>query len=62
MGQCVEKLPHSCGTRQGLQTFEQEDGKLTGYCFSCNTFVPNPYGEEKTIDDIPVKRRLTKSR
>tara|TARA_Y100001973_G_scaffold106665_1_gene186319 strand:- start:38268 stop:39920 length:1653 start_codon:yes stop_codon:yes gene_type:complete len=62
MGQCVEKRPHSCGTRDGLQTFEQEDGKLTGYCFSCSTFVPNPYGEEKTIDDIPAKRRLTKTK
>lgn len=62
MGQCVEKLAHSCGSRQGLQTFEQEDGKLTGYCFSCATFVPNPYGEEKTIDDIPAKRRMKKTK
>lgn len=62
MSNCVEKLSHSCGTRNGLQTFEQEDGKLTGYCFSCSTFVPNPYGEEKTIDDIPLKRRLSKTK
>lgn len=62
MGQCVIKLPHSCGTRNGLQVFEQEDGSLNGYCFSCNSYVHDPLGEGKTIDDIPVAKRLSKSR
>lgn len=61
MGQCLEKLPHSCGSRAGLQVFEQEDGKLTGWCFSCSTYVANPYGEEKTIDDLPAKKRIKKT-
>jgi len=43
MGACVDKLPHSCGTRQGLQVFEKEDGQYDGYCFSCKTYVPDPY-------------------
>ncbi len=44
MSNCVEKLPHNCGTRSGLQVFEDE-GRYTGYCFTCRTYVPNPYGD-----------------
>lgn len=46
MGRCVERLPHSCGSRQGLQVFEKEEGVYNGYCFSCGTFVANPYGDK----------------
>lgn len=42
---CVEKLPHSCGSKRGLQVFQQEDGSYNGYCFSCGTYVPDPYGD-----------------
>ena len=41
--QCVDKLSHSCGTKKGLQVFEQEDGTFNGYCFSCQSFVSDPY-------------------
>ena len=61
MSQCVTKLAHSCGSRNGLQVFE-EDGSLTGYCFSCGTYVHDPLGVGKTIDDIPIKQRLTKTK
>lgn len=61
MSQCVTKIAHSCGSRNGLQVFE-EDGSLTGYCFSCGTYVHDPLGVGKTIDDIPVKQRLTKTK
>jgi len=57
----VTKLPHSCGSRKGLQVFEEE-GKLTGYCFSCGTYVADPLGEGKTIDDIPKKQRMGKTK
>jgi twinkle protein len=36
------KIPHSCGSRNGLQVFEKEDGTTDGYCFSCNTYIPDP--------------------
>jgi twinkle protein len=42
-GKCVEKLPHSCGTRNGLQVFEKDDGSYDGYCYSCKAYVPDPY-------------------
>jgi hypothetical protein len=45
-GTCIEKLPHSCGSSDGLQTF-YEDEKYSGYCFSCLKYEPNPYGDEK---------------
>lgn len=42
----VEKLPHSCGTRRGLQVFMQEDGSYDGYCYSCGTRVADPYRDK----------------
>lgn len=45
---CVEKLPHEteqCHSSDGLQVFE-ENGKYSGYCFSCGTYVPDPYGDK----------------
>lgn len=57
MGVCVDKLPHSCGSGDGLQVFEGEGGKLNGYCFACDTYVNNPYGDERKIEDLP-KRKL----
>lgn len=62
MGQCLIKTAHSCGTRNGLQVYEQEDGSLDGYCWSCNTYVANPLGVGKTVKDIPKHERLAKSR
>lgn len=54
MGQCLEKLPHSCGTNSGLQVFAKEDSDLVdGYCFSCGEYVEHPYGEPRNTDSIP---------
>lgn len=61
MGICIDKLPHSCGTKDGLQVFaDEETGKVNGYCFSCGTFVANPYGEEKTVDDVTLPKAKSK--
>ena len=62
MSQCVQKLPHSCGSRDALQVFADDDGNLTGYCFSCGTYVHDPLGQGKTLDDIPEKQRLGKTK
>ena len=62
MGQCLIKLPHHCGTVSGLQVFEQEDGSVNGYCFSCKTVVPHPLGEGKAAADIPKAQRLRKTK
>lgn len=45
MGQCIGKLGHECGSRQGLQLFQKEDGNIDGFCFSCKTYVPDPLGD-----------------
>lgn len=55
---CVEKLPHDCGSSDGLQVFE-DNGAYTGYCFSCDTYISNPY-KDLPIDYKPAK--LQKSR
>ena len=55
MSICIEKLPHSCGTRQGLQVFlNEETGYFNGFCFACNTPVPNPYGLPKTAEEMKL--------
>ena len=38
----IENLPHSCGSSDALQVWEDGDG-YNGFCFSCNTYVPDPY-------------------
>ena len=45
-GKCVEKLPHSCGSRRGLQVFQKEGGTYDGFCFSCGTAVADPYKDK----------------
>lgn len=47
MGECVEKLPHDCGSSDGLQVFQTEDDGVNAYCFSCNTYVDDPYNGEE---------------
>jgi len=58
----LEKLPHSCGSRQALQVFAHpETGVVDGFCFSCKKRVANPYGEERTVDDIKLPKPKTEA-
>ena len=59
MGTCVEKIAHTCGSKRGLQVFQEEDGSYTGFCFSCGTYEPNPYGESGSSP--PVKKLRIKT-
>lgn len=59
--QCIMKIPHSCGTSDGLQVFEKEDGVVDGYCFACKEYVPNPLGDY-TLESFPAKKRLKKTK
>lgn len=48
MSTLVERLSHQtdkCNSAKGLQVFLNEDNTYSGYCFSCSTYVPDPYGE-----------------
>lgn len=45
-GIIVDRQPHSCGSRKGLNIFANEDGTYSGWCFSCKQYVPNPYGDQ----------------
>tara|TARA_R110000851_G_scaffold115675_3_gene241609 strand:- start:2693 stop:4405 length:1713 start_codon:yes stop_codon:yes gene_type:complete len=61
-GICIDKLPHSCGTTRGLQVYaDPETGKVDGHCFACNKRVANPYGTERTIDDIELPKAKTEA-
>lgn len=53
MGTCVEKLPHSCGSSDGLQVFVDDKGNYNGYCYPCGTFVNDPY-KDKPPDYKPI--------
>lgn len=60
MGQCLAKIGHSCGTRDGLQIFAREDSdKVDGFCFSCGKYIPDPYGDGRTIDQLPKPKVKT---
>ncbi len=55
MGVCIDKLPHSCGTKEGLQIFANEEtGHVNGWCFACSTFVLDPYGKPKKVEDVEL--------
>lgn len=53
----VERLPHKCGSSRGLQVFLEEDGRYTGWCFSCQTYVANPYND-KEEGYVPPKPKV----
>lgn len=56
MSKCVEKIPHeACGSSDALQVFQEANGKFTGYCFSCGTYVENPYGDKEPTRSVKVK-------
>lgn len=61
MSRCLMKMPHSCGTSDGLQVFAKDKGGIDGYCFSCGTYIPDPLGAGATEKDIPDDKRLGKS-
>lgn len=61
MGHAIDRLPHSCGTKQGLRAYLNDDGSISGFCFSCNSFVQSPYGDPKTIKDIPKPKIKTEA-
>lgn len=66
-GQCIEKLPHKCGSSDGLQVFRSDRDDFSGYCFACDTYVPDPYADKepgykprikaKTDEEIAEKLR-----
>ena len=60
-GNCVMKLPHSCGSHDALQVFS-DGGDLSGYCFAGDTYVPDPLGKGKKLKDIPEAKVLSRSK
>ncbi len=59
MGACVAKTSHSCGTRQGVQVYERDDGTVDGFCWSCREYVRHPYDQERKIADLPKADRTS---
>lgn len=61
MGISVEKIGHSCGTRDGLQVFQDEEtGAFNGYCFSCKKYVEDPYEEGGGVPPDPKAKPLNR--
>jgi len=36
-GNVVDRQPHSCGSRRGLNIFSNDDGTYSGFCFASAT-------------------------
>lgn len=57
MAELVEKKNHDkCGSSDALAVWK-DGSSYTGYCFSCDTFVPKPYGEgeEAPVNETTIK-------
>lgn len=52
MSDVIDRLPHSCGTKRGLVVYNEE-GRVSGYCWACSTYVEHPYGKEVKLEDVP---------
>lgn len=52
-GSVVDRLPHSCGTKSGLNVFKDGD-VYSGFCFKCKTYVANPYEDKPEGYTPPV--------
>lgn len=59
MGQQIDALSHTCGSSKGLKVFAQDDGSVNGFCYSCSTFVADPYGDGRTVKDLPTRKVKT---
>src|SRR5574337_314788 len=57
-GTCLFKMEHSkCGSGDGLQIFENDDGTVSGFCFACHTYINSPLGDKPNLEDIPKDRK-----
>lgn len=56
MGTCIEKISHSCGSRDGCQVFQEEDGTYTAYCFACGKHVPDPYKDRPNYKPVRIRK------
>lgn len=55
-GACIEKIIHEKCGKKNLQTFFNDDETFSGFCYSCEVVVPDPYGNNPpTIEEIVVK-------
>lgn len=65
MGTQIDALPHSCGSKQGLKIFIEDDGEtISGFCFACDTAVrqkdlPEPYKSVEDAEEVPRPRVKT---
>ena len=50
-GKFIEHIAHEpCGSSDGLAIYEAEDGSHNGYCWACNTYESNPYGDNNVVN------------
>lgn len=55
MGKLVGKMGHHCGSRKGLNLYEEDNGNVTGWCFSCKKFEPDPL-DGNTMEKAGIQR------
>ncbi len=61
MSQCLEKIGHkACGSSDALQVYVNDDGSTTGFCWACDTYVPDPYegGEPPPKPEPPSQEEI----
>lgn len=58
-GTVVDRQPHECGSRRGLNIFQNEDGSYSGFCFACKKYVTDPYQDKPKGYTPPVGFKKT---
>lgn len=56
-GVIIGRMPHSCGSRAGLNLYQQDNGNVDGFCFSCKTYVPDPL-EGNKIENVAINKNI----
>ena len=45
-----------CKGNKQVQVFGAEDGSVSGFCFACDKYIADPYGEPKQISELPKRK------
>ena len=57
MSAFIEHIAHEeCGSSDALAVYADNEGGFSGYCWSCDTYVQDPYGDNPPKDKSPKKK------
>lgn len=62
MGQCLSKIKYDLnGETVTVQVFANDDGTVDGYCFSRGVYIRDPFGDRRSVEEVPKPRVKTQA-